>query len=397
MIPAALALQLAKTASQALSKGKKANKQKKVKNGQHPPQAKKLRNPNAINSMASPFAQALSDPFAPSSLGCKVPDPYPFPTQSYHLHQTTVLGTIGSNVAGGVMFLPSPTFSLIDTDHCNNVANNSVISTSFTRFGSVSTNPNYGLYASTGLSTLAGVLETYRVVSWGIKISNLQPELSATGRIIIAMLPIADTVPTTVELSNSTFLTTGLLPVCGVPMGVLDSANLLQLPTSLEFTVGDLLHGDLELSGMYTSGSFWNFKTPLTSSTEFTGYTTGDQSSTNGTVVTAVGFKDSTRMCGGVGIAIYYEGIPVNTSAFQVETIYHLEGTPSITSNSAIAPVPSNMCKPFAGTSNDVEKGMTAVNSVEKAMKYVDRGANFLNKNKKTIVSVMAAARGYLA
>lgn len=102
-------------------------------------------------------------------------------------------------------------------------------------------------------------------------------------------------------------------------------------------------------------------------------------------------------MCGGVGIAIYYEGIPVNTSAFQVETIYHLEGTPSITSNSAIAPVPSNMCKPFAGTSNDVEKGMTAVNSVEKAMKYVDRGANFLNKNKKTIVSVMAAARGYLA
>lgn len=263
MIPAALALQLAKTASQALSKGKKANKQKKVKNGQHPPQAKKLRNPNAINSMASPFAQALSDPFAPSSLGCKVPDPYPFPTQSYHLHQTTVLGTIGSNVAGGVMFLPSPTFSLIDTDHCNNVANNSVISTSFTRFGSVSTNPNYGLYASTGLSTLAGVLETYRVVSWGIKISNLQPELSATGRIIIAMLPIADTVPTTVELSNSTFLTTGLIPVCGVPMGVLDSANLLQLPTSLEFTVGDLLHGDLELSGMYTSGSFWNFKTHL--------------------------------------------------------------------------------------------------------------------------------------
>jgi len=400
MIPAALALQLAKTASQAISsqnnKNKKNKKEKKIANSSAPPK-NKPKVPYGIKSNGSPFALALSDPFAPSALGCKVPDPFPFPTQSYHLHQTTVLGTGASNGTGGVMFLPCPNFSLIDTNHCNDVTQSSVISTGFTRFSTVTTNPNYGLFASTGLTALAGVLESYRVVSWGIKISNLQPELSATGRIMIAMLPIGDTVPTWTDLSNPALLTTGLIPIVGVPMGVLDSASLLQLPTALEFT-GDLLHGDLEIAGMYTNASFWNFRVPLASSTLLTGYTTGDESSVNiGGAVTSMGFKDSTRMIGGVGIAIYYEGIPLSTSAFQVESIYHLEGTPAITLNSAIAPVPSNVCKPFAGSSQDVERGMTAVNSVEKVIKYIDRGANFLNKNKKILGSIASAARGAMS
>jgi len=402
---ALLALEVARRAAIAVNKvtTKVNNQKQKKQNKQGPaPQVKQKngkQHPNRIqaNSGSSPFVQALSDPFAPSSMGCKVPDPFPFPTQSYHLHQTTVLGTAAGESTGGVMYLPNPVFSLLDTNHINDATKNSIITTALVRLNTTSTIVPYGGLGACGITSLAGVLETYRVVSWGIKISNLQPELSATGRLIIAFLPIGDTVPSYAQLINSGMLATGYLPITGIPAGVLDSANLLQLPTAMEITVGDLLHGDIELSGMYTNSSFWTFRTPLQTSTPFAGSTEGDDVTQASGVVNTIGWKDSTRMVGGVGIALYYEGIPSSTSAFQVESIYHLEGTPAITLTSGISPVPSNVCKPYAGSSLEVEKGMNAVNSIEKVVKFVDRGANFLNKNKKTISNVMRGMSSYMS
>jgi len=398
-LPAALAaLNLATNALKNAKKNpKKENKvQQKLMN--HPKTQKSGYKSPAMSG--SIFAQVLSDPFAPSSIGCKVPDPFPFPTVSYHMHQTTVLGTSGTDTSGGVMFLPSPIFSLVDTNHMNDATKNSVISSSFTRYSSTSTNLNYGLLASTGLGSLSDVLESYRVVSWGIKISNLQPELSATGRLMIAFLPIGDTVPTYADINSTAFLVAGITPITGVPASALNSSAILQLPTALEFTVGDLLRGDIELSGMYTNSVFWSFKVPAAFTTMFTSLNVGDEVGVNSTGVASqatTGYKDSTRMNGGVGIVLYYEGIPLTTSAFQVETIYHLEGTPSITSSSATKPSPSNTCKPYPGTSAEVDKGLSAVNGIDKVVKFVDRGANFLNKNKKSMKSLMTVARSVLA
>jgi len=399
-LPAALA---ALTLATNALKGAKKPKQKKQQ--PQPPKSKnKKHGPNRSNMSReeglSTFAHALSDPFAPSSLGCRVPDPFPFPTQSFHLHQTTVIGTEAATTSGGIVVLPNPIFSMIDLQHVIDTTKNSVISSAMTRYSATTSNVNNGLFASSGIGAMSDAMESFRVVSWGIKISNLQPELSATGRIIIAMLPIADAVPTYSDINNTGFLVTGILPVMGVPASVLKSSALLQLPTGLEFTVGDLLHGDLEFSGMYTSNSFWEFKLPQANGEVFTGFQTGDEVSvltSGGTVSTSsVGYKDPTRMRGGVGIVLYFEGVPVNTSAFQIETIYHLEGTPAISSNSATNPVPSNQGKPYIGSTNDVERGLACVNSVEKVVKYVDRGANFLNKNGKTIKSMLEAGRGLL-
>lgn len=77
------------------------------------------------------------------------------------------------------------------------------------------------------------------MVSWGIKISNLQPELTATGRIIISHVPIGDTVPAYTNLS-STAIAPGsqiLTPITGMSPAVLMSSNTLELPTAIELSV----------------------------------------------------------------------------------------------------------------------------------------------------------------
>jgi len=402
MIPAALALQLAKTASQAISNRQRKQKNKvnrQKANAQVPPNnkpkvPKKLGRQSTI--AREPFLMALSDPFAPSSLGCKVPDPFPFPTQAYHLHQTTVLGTSGADTTGSALFLPGPCLSMIDTHHTTNVALNSVLSTAMGRYSAVASQINNGYFGATTSTGINGVFETFRLVSWGLKISNLQPELSATGRLIIAFIPIGDTTPAYNDLQNSSLLASSMIPITGIPSNVLDSANVLQLPTAIEFSVGDFLHGDIELSGMYTNSAFWTFKASIAGGTLANNTVTGDESveaTSTGTFVTA-GYKDLTRMVGGVAIHLYYEGIPVTTSAFQVESIYHLEGTPVISSSASGLPIPSNVCKPYTGSTTEVEKGMTAVNSIEKVVKFVARGAEFLNKNQKTLKSI-GQAMGY--
>lgn len=400
-LPAALA---ALTLATNAIKGAKKPKQKKQQQPQPTKKNPKKFGPNRTNMSheegVTTFAHALSDPFAPSAMGCKVPDPFPFPTQSFHLHQTTVVGTEALTTSGGVVLLPNPIFSMIDLQHVNDVTKNSVISSAMTRYSVSSANLNNGLFAASSIGAMSDAMESYRVVSWGIKVSNLQPELSATGRVIVAMLPIGDTVPTYGDLNSTGFLVGGILPVFGVPASVLKSSAILQLPTGLEFTVGDLLHGDLEFSGMYTNSCFWEFKIPQPNGDLFNGYSTGDEvsvlQSTGIASQSTIGYKDPTRMRGGVGIVLYFEGIPASTSAFQIETIYHLEGTPAISSNSATNPVPSNSGKPFIGSTNDVERGLACVNSVEKVVKFVDRGANFLNKNGKTIKSMLSAGRGLL-
>jgi len=137
------------------------------------------------------FARQLSCPFDPQTLGCQVPDPFSFPTQTYHLHQTNLI-TCGTASAGSVVFLPNPFLSMLDLG--GTVSGTPCVSqTSFSAFGA-SSGKQY-VYASTAATSLNNLLSTFRVVSWGLKISNLQPELSATGRIIVSYFPIGDTVP----------------------------------------------------------------------------------------------------------------------------------------------------------------------------------------------------------
>lgn len=345
------------------------------------------------------FFRALTDPFAPTSLGCQVPDPFPFPTQTYHVHQTIVFGCQTGVTSGAVAFLPNPLLSTLDLTRINtgSVLTASIISTPQTPIVVSATLPGGGMYSATSQPSLNAAFSSYRVVSWGIKISNLQPQLSATGRLIMAYFPVSDTTPTLGDIAIATL--PGIVsPIMGTPPSVLASSVILEAPTGMELTVGDLLKGDLQMSGLYTNLNFFAFKNTLLSGQPALGFNIGDDLAINGGGgVASVQYKDATRMTGGAGIVLYYEGIPAGTqNAFQVEVIYHLEGTPNFASANNNAIVPSTGRKANVGPTNAVEASIAAAGHIKNLVTFVKSGFEFLNDNKDSIMSFGSAAMAML-
>lgn len=360
------------------------------------PNKRKNNNPASKPSKSSGFAAnnfslALSDPFNPRAIGVHVPDPYPFPTTTYHVHQTTVLKSPASGTgSGGVMLLPNASFSMIDCSYAGTlVAANAVVLT--TPMAPIGNNPfNYG---AVGLDEVFSKFGAFRVVGWGIKISNLQPELSATGRIIVAHLPVGDSVPS-LNVMNSTPLATSvswLTPVVGIRPDIIASSALIEMPDAVEFAVQDLLHGDIQINGRYTNSTFWDFKSAARTGGPG-GDTEGDDiyySVALGTVQKA-GFKDLTRSKGGAAIAVYFEGMPVTsgTTLFQIETIYHLEGSPTLGNTTNTSLIAASSGSASVGTTTDVERAMIKASMPEMAYKFISKGAQFLNNNRGLISAV---------
>lgn len=346
------------------------------------------------------FYASLTCPFDPAVLGVQVPDPFPFPTQVFHVHQTTVIGnTLGT---GCIAFLPNPVLSMIDIGAVNTLGvTKGVQTTPFPVYSTslpVSNTCNH-IYGAVNSTAISDVFADYRTVSWGIKISNLMPELAATGRMIIACIPLGDTIPSYPELANAVSPQT-LTSIFGISPQFLGTSNILELPTGFQLTAQDLLHGDIEIGGMYSSADYWDFKTTQKVGVLADGFPihveTGDSVavrtdlSTGATSPALVGFKDMTRCRGGSAILIYFEGMPGSqvVNQFQVETIYHLEGTPNFSSTENNALISSTARKTSVGSSHTVEQVMTRASKMENVITWISKGADFLNQNKADIFNI---------
>lgn len=358
------------------------NKKKKVKKVL-------VKVPKSVSLTKDRFASALRNPLNPDSLGCQVPDSYPFATATYHSHTTTVLGTADGDNSGCVVFLPNPAISMMDYHHLQFlVAGETCIKkTGMVKLNTTETVASSALYGSVSEAELQAKFTQYRTVTWGIELSNLMPQLYATGRIIVAFIPVGDTVPNMAQLKNMGNAS-GALGILGLNVSSVYSSTLLNLPTAFEITAQDLLRGNLQISGMYTSSDFWDFRSTIGTATDGT-FVSGDQFSAAaaGTSTTNVGYKDITRCRGGCAVVVYYEGFPSNTeNLIQAEVMYHLEGSPNISSGTGLL-APSSQHQPHVGSTNDVEHGLRAVSTVGRAIQFVTQGAQFLNEHKNDIYS----------
>lgn len=364
-----------------------------------PPSRNAIKKPSipiqAKNSLVNKFSKALLNPFSPEAMGSRVPDLFSFPTATYHCHGTTVLGGVGFAVGtGSVMFMPNPLASMVDLRAVQGNAYaplSSSGSTSATTMGSYrsATAVNSAIYGAaltnaSGTSTtnvLSTVLADYRVVSWGIKVSSLQAELSAVGRLIVALVPIGDEGPGFNNLlSTQLDSQNGADWWLGAAVSTMSTSAILNLPSGFELAVQDLLHGDLEIAGTYVSPQYFNFRNTADSYNWSATRTSGDftvQTTSAGTT-NSTGNKDPLRMSGGCGIVLYWEGCPSAVPLFQVEYIYHLEGNPNISANPT-ACVPSNGTATLLGSTSALEAGMSAVAGM-KSVQWIARGADFLNK-----------------
>jgi len=338
----------------------------------------------------SAFQKALQDPFDPSVYGVRVPDPFPFPTVTYTTHCTTVLGSASGISYGAAVFLPHPVISCLDITGLDNLSSssiNAVSSTGMSQIGSGIATTGKRIYGSTNNAAMRSILSSYRGVSWGIKISNLQPQLSATGRLIIAQLPIGDTVPTLFELANG-LSPDAVTPILGYAPNTLDASTVLNLPTAIEIPVSQLINNTVLVCGMYTSARYWDFKTLLKDQASTGGFLDGDAVSYLGGAINDVGWKDNTRMNGGCAIVVYFEGVPLSTAnVIQVETIYHIEGQTvsttvpgALTANGAVAEM---------GSTQDMEEGMRSVSTMSRVVRFLQTGADFVRQNPNLVRGAM--------
>jgi hypothetical protein len=323
------------------------------------------------NHSDSGFAFALKHPFHPDAYGCKVPDTFNQPTITSHVHYETELGTLAGQTGAQITIFPSPLISFM--------TRSGAIAPTLTAFGG-----DAGIYYFQTRATMDTIYDEYRVVAMGVKISNLQPELAATGRVIITPLILGGTFVGFDMLNNAgapagvNFYSTATM---GLSQAQITSSAILQKPASVEITVQNLLRESIEFTMVPTNPIFYKFKNVGSQS-----YNTVGNIIENGEdyAVTASGlistanteFTDNMDMTGGVALNLLLLGAPQNTpNCLQIEVVVHIEGTPSV--NSAVNAMVMSGAQPCPGSTSMVEAALGAAST--NVIRALKTGFDFLS------------------
>lgn len=307
---------------------------------------------------------ALRNPFLPEAIGCRVPDSYAIPTATYHVRGSLSL-TSDATGSIGYLFLPSPCFSALKIDG--------------TDTGMVNFAQNaYARYVLSPTS-MANVLTEYRTVAWGIRLVPKDTVFASKGKFYLATVPTTANAPSWNTLETVSAASVGVIAeyTCGLAFNTgTQVARILNLPSVRTFTAQDMMRGEVIVTGLPLSSSFYDFRgtTDRSSMTWNTNQVLADEGVFNNTTglvnATAGGRKDVASLRGGMAIALYATGLPGATNEFDVEYIYHLEGTPNITTDGGGQLVPSAM-KPMIGSTHVVESILAAAHAAGKIVSFL--------------------------
>lgn len=327
--------------------------------------------------LAVDFAHAIAAPFDPASIGIRVPDIFSFPTATYHVHGVTTLSTSsGSGIIGGA-FLPNPVVSFIDTKFdsgsltCVNSSGMTNIAFATTPAGP---SPCWSAITPTNLGT---VLSSYRVASWGIRIKNLMTPLNATGRLYIAIVPSPQEVPSYYAITKGTI---GYMVNSFIGPGITNNSSILELPVSQEVSVTEMLSGAIQITPAPVNPVFYNFRSAAAAMQVGTDVFDGTHvtSPASGATATPAGIS-LTSLTGGSTVLVYADGLPLSTNCFEVEYIYHIEGTPVLSSTN----------DKLVTASNATSTGSTAIVEAAIQANPATRAINFLDEAQQMAGMVM--------
>jgi hypothetical protein len=306
--------------------------------------SKKSRGPvlPRASKIMSNYKSMIMDPFKPSSNGCRLPDPWSFPTETYKLQSFSTLTSVASgSTLGSICFLPHPNISIFDYSL-------------FVNGTSQVTYSNYSQIASNGIASLstptlmAGALNTWRVVGGGIKVCCTMPESVRTGRIYFVPYPLAQ-LPGYNALSSTTFSTTSLALAQLTGGYAAVGSAILEIPGAFVVTCNELADREIVLRFKPHSEQVCSFKDAKAGVSQV--YASGYSESTEiiyGTAGAVTGNECDTAAnydCSGWnGWMVVYEGFPNSNSCLLFEQVLHLEGTPIVSalSSSGATPLPTH-------------------------------------------------------
>lgn len=288
---------------------------------------------------------ALSNPFDDRSFGARICDSYAFPTAVYHLRGTQVITSPTNNTAGSIILAAHPIYSYVD------LSAGTFSSATFTGTASSMTaySTNAAIYGASTPTVLAQQMTGYRVVSAGFKIRVQIPELNRTGRLMIAPIAFGDNIPGFNNLNAVSVLGSSSIAarLCGgVSPSIANTANILDLPGAFEVSFPNLATQDIMLIPKPMSPAYLSFHTSSKGTDENLSSNVDDQIADVAGVITTRDNADLLNLASFTGFIVHWEGIPTaSTPLFDIEYVYHLEGSPQISSNNTATPVPSGNIK----------------------------------------------------
>jgi len=276
------------------------------------------------------FQAALRDPFSLAAAGARIPDEFAIPTIPLTVEQVFTVTANGSGEAD-IVITADPLVSFIDP-----------LST-MTSVGALNSMgaASGHIYGATTKTALAALCDAYRVVSTGIKVRNLMPFNTVTGRVLTAKVPPTGNFAGPVDIAAANpdcYFLVNLISQIGMQANGIINGNILSLPGAQEYTMQDLISQALLIQPRGVTPAWRQFRDPLDdASLGGTGgpwyqnvvFTTGSNP--------VVAGSTSQRTNGNEITLIRFTGCPVSTLVAEVRVVYRLEAAPPVPTSVVMA------------------------------------------------------------
>lgn len=348
------------------------------------------------NATVRCYYEALRDPFAPTAIGCRTPDAHAFPTVCYH-YKTTFIATSSSAGEVKCTIFPSPCLTAISAYASGTLDNPTGVQLS----GGTAFAQNKTVFHLLDPTEMASKLSEYRTVAWGIRLLAKDTATNTKGKIYIATVPTTANAPSWNTLNTVTAASNDVVSEYCCGYNVTYSGNIPNLPSSKVYSMQDLLNGEIQVSGLPLTPAWHDFRgtTDRSNITWNTGQVLADEGVFNNTTglvnATAGGRKDVASLRGGMAVAIWASGLPASTNEFDIEIIYHVEGSPNISglAGAVAGLVPSSQAV-VIGSSSVVEDVIAKVRLAGPMIKHLSGKESNSGGMMSYVTPALALAKG---
>lgn len=315
------------------------------------------------------YAMALAHPFSREAQGARVPEPYAQATTTY-MYKRVV--TLTSSAGGGVDFALFPHLSFVAAQF---------VGTSSGLTNSTPANAPAGVVCYSSGANLGAVFRSYRVVSFGLRIKSNTTFNNTTGRLYVARVPAAVDYPGHIVATGTTL--TEFADMMNVPIdGTGVTSSIIALPKSEQFTISELhQESGVELVTHPISPGALDF---------LDGVLQQRESQTGAVVQYQDGFFSGR---GWQQFLIAGDGLPASAQILTLELVYHIEGTPLVTSSTGAAMIPSGMVAAVASP-HELPAIHAAVSQLPVAQKLREKARDEIRHRAEGVVRRGAASAG---
>lgn len=274
---------------------------------------------------------ALTDPFNPEAVGARVPDMHAAHTATYTIRATHTL-TADTNGNAYATFFPNVAASSYLV-----LGNSSDYSNILWGDGGSQIAARWGI----NVPNLAAKLDNYRIVGYGIRVTNLSSMTNSQGKFVMGSYPITSSWHTRdFQIGNKTlavdplFTRQNTIGEWGIPMttaGTIVPSLLVQYPGSQLRSALDMAEKAYDIVARPVDPRCFNFRSTNN---------TADGWSTAGALaggVVTTGSDEYLELAGFEALFVALTGGVASTSSYDVEIVYHIEGRPYLSGISGAA------------------------------------------------------------